>query len=205
MTGVQTCALPISLPSGAGAPPAPAPVANQPFAGIPAARLAPAGKRYVLQVSGDLAMLLVVMWLISMALMFVLGQHWRSSGGAGLAAGAAGHRDTPAVNAPAAKRQGDFVYVLKSQSSTNAETARLFEADAQRLNDFVRKNPANGWKPFFGVRQPSNGGIELAFGVVDGVWGIAKEDFVAFAKLLSEPTSKNGAGYASARWVKVDP
>jgi hypothetical protein len=191
-----------ALPSGGNVAVALTPQ-PQAFAGMPAARLGPAGKRYVLQVSGDLAMLLVVMWLISMALMFVLGQHWRSSGGAGLAAGAAGNRELPG-NIPAAKRQGDWVYVLQSQPNATVESSQFFEERARSLNDFVRQNANRGWKGYFGVRKPSNGGVELAYGLVDGVWGIDQAEFVAFAKLLADPTSKGGGGYASARWVKVD-
>lgn len=190
-----------ALPSG-GVPVVP--VSTQPFAGAPAAaRLGPAGKRYVLQVSGELATLLVVMWLISMALMFVLGQHWRGSGGAGLASGPAGNRDIPAV-APVSKRQGDYVYVLRSQANATVEVTRSFEEDAKRLNDYVRTNPNRGWKPYFGVRTPANGGVELAFGLVDGVWGIDKEGFTAFAKLLADPQSKGGGGFTNTRWMKVD-
>lgn len=196
-----------ALPSG-GMPPLSPPLSQpqQPFAGGPAARLGPGGNRYVLQISGDLAMLLVVMWLISMALMFVLGQHWRSSGGAGLAAGAAGNRET--ANAPAApgKRLGDWVYVLRSQPNAPVDAVSQYEGEARKLNDAMRlpQNASRGWKPYFGVRKPVNGGVELVFGAVDGVWGVDKSEFEAFAKLLAEPTSKSGGGYASARWMKVD-
>jgi hypothetical protein len=193
-----------ALPSG-GAPAVASPPALQPpFAGVPAARMPPGGNRYVLQISGDLAMLLVVMWLISMALMFVLGQHWRSSGGAGLAAGAAGNRETPAAPAVVGKRQGDWVYLLQSQPNATVEATQFFEERARSLNEFVRQNSGRGWKPYFGVRKPANGGVELAYGLVDGVWGIDQADYVAFAKLLADPTTKGGGGFASARWVKVD-
>lgn len=194
-----------ALPTG-GMPPLSPPLSQpqQPFAGGPAARLGPGGNRYVLQISGDLAMLLVVMWLISMALMFVLGQHWRSSGGAGLAAGAAGNRETPSVPAPPGKRLGDWIYLLQSQPNSTVEATQFFEERARSLNDFVRQNANRGWKPYFGVRKPTNGGVELAYGLVDGVWGIDQAEFVAFAKLLADPTSKGGGGFASARWVKVD-
>jgi hypothetical protein len=195
-----------ALPTG-GVPVLPSsPAMQPPFAGVPAARMPPGGNRYVLQISGDLAMLLVVMWLISMALMFVLGQHWRSTGGAGLAPGAAGHRDTLAVTPPPGKRLGDWVYILKSQPSAPVDAVNLYEVEARQLNDAMRQpqNSSRGWKPYFGVRKPVNGGVELVFGVVDGVWGVDKGEFAAFAKLLAEPASKSGGGYASARWVKVD-
>jgi hypothetical protein len=169
---------------------------------VSATGLGQGGKRYVLQLSGDLAMLLVVVWLISMALMFVLGQHWRSTGGAGLAAGPAGSRELPVV-APA-KRLGDWAYLLESSSNATESNISHFEERARTLNDFVLKNPGRGGRPYFGVRRPPNGGIELAYGMVDGVWGIDQKDHLPFAKLLADPQSKGGAGYSSARWVKVD-
>jgi hypothetical protein len=196
-----------ALPSGGVVPTQsalnPAPAAA-PFAGVQTNRLGPAGNRYVLQVSGDLAMLLVVIWLISMALMFVLGQHWRSSGGAGLAPGPAGNRDTATAAVAPGKRQGDWIYVLLSQTTATVEATQFFEERARNLNEFVRQNANRGWKPYFSVRKPVNGGIELAFGYADGVWGIDQAEFVAFAKILAEPQPKGG-GFASARWVKVDP
>ena len=200
MPSVTVQPLSQALPSGA-MPTSPAQV-PQPFAGIPANRMASAGNRYVLQVSGELATTLVVMWLITMALMFFLGQHLRSNSGAGFAAGTTGNRD---VQAPSSlKRQGDWVYILDSNSTMTAQSMHAIEQRARELNDFVLKNPTSGWKAYFGVRKPDNGGVELVFGEVDrAVFGIDKSVFEAFAKMLSQPTAKNGGGYASARWVKV--
>ena len=167
-----------------------------------AARLGPGGKRYVLQLSGDMAMLLLVVWIASMAVMFVLGQYWRSSGGAGLAAGPAGNRDV--VTTPVGKRNGDHILLLQSAPTATVESVSFFEERARSLNDFVRQNNKSGWKPYFGVRKPVNGGVELAFGVVDGAWGINQSVYIEFAKLLSQPTAKGGAGYGQARWVKIE-
>jgi hypothetical protein len=167
-----------------------------------AARLGPGGKRYVLQLSGDMAMLLLVVWIASMAVMFVLGQYWRTTGGAGLAAGPAGNRDV--ATTPVGKRHGDHILLLQSAPTATVESVNFFEERARSLNDFVRQNNKAGWKPYFGVRKPNNGGVELAFGVVDGAWGINQSDYIDFAKLLSQPTAKGGAGYGQARWVKIE-
>ncbi len=185
------------------APVAAAPVPSaQSYLNQNAARFSPGGKRYVLQLSGDMAMLLVVVWVASMAVMFVLGQYWRSAGGAGLASGPAGNREISA--APTAKRQGDTILLLQSAPNATVESVSFFEERARNLNEFVRKSADKGWKPYFGVRKPINGGVELAFGYVDGVWGINQSEFIEFAKLLSQPTNKGGAGYGQARWVKVE-
>jgi hypothetical protein len=166
-------------------------------------RIAPnVGKRYVLQLSGDMAMLLMVVWIASMAAMFMLGQYWRSVGGAGLAAGPAGNREVPVENA--GPRQGDAILLLQSVPTATVESLSFFEESARKLNDYVKQNSSRGWKPYFGVRKPINGGVELAYGLVNGTWGINQNDFADIAKILSQPQSKGGAGYGQARWIKVD-
>ncbi len=192
-TGIQPPNIP---PTAVVQPP------SQSYLNPGAVRLGPGGKRYVLQLSGDMAMLLLVVWIASMAVMFVLGQYWRTSGGAGLAAGPAGNRDVAA--APVGKRQGDTILLLQSAPNATVESVSFFEERARSLNDFVRQNNKAGWKPYFGVRKPVNGGVELAFGVVDGAWGVNQSDYIEFAKLLSQPLDKRGAGYGQARWIKVE-
>lgn len=203
MPSVTVQPLSQALPSGA-MPTSPAQV-PQPFAGIPANRMASAGNRYVLQVSGELATTLVVMWLITMALMFFLGQHLRSNSGAGFAAGTTGNREASAVGSAAA-RQGDWIYILESKSKVTAESLQSYQSKAKTWNDYVLQNPQPGWKSYFGVRTPDNGGVEFVFGEVDrSVYGIDRPEFEAFAKRLSQPVDKDGGGFASARWVKVTP
>jgi hypothetical protein len=162
-------------------------------------------KRYVLQLSGDLAMLLMVAWLSSMALMFVLGKNWRASPGAGLAPGPAGERSVPSETLPAApRRQGDWVLVLQSSPTATAEYETYFQSRANSLNDFVRRDHTHGWKPYFGVRKPNSGGIQLVFGDVDGQFGVVRDDFLAFATLLAKPEKDGGASYGSASWVRIE-
>jgi hypothetical protein len=178
-------------------PAAPAPVQPLPPAVAP-------GKRYVLQLSGDLAMLLMVVWLVSMALMFYLGKNWHPGAGAGLAPGDAGHRESAAAEAPPVRRQGDYIYVLISEPTVTPKNEAEYRSLAQHWNEVVERNPGRGWKPYFDVRKPGNGGIELVFGSVDGQFGINKDEFVAFADLLSKPVSSHGGGFLRARWVRID-
>ena len=157
------------------------------------------GKRYVLQLSGDMAMLLMVMWLLSMALMFYFGQHWKNSAVAGVGASSAD------VALPGgAKRQGDHLLLLESMQTATVENEKYYQEKAVRLNDFMTKNASRGWKPYFGVLKPKkSGGLHLVFGVVEGTPGIAKEDFLAFAELLAKPQSLSGGGFGSASWVEL--
>jgi hypothetical protein len=195
-TGPQVSVQPLAqaLPQGRGAglPP-------------PLSHLPSSGKRYVLQLSGDLATLLMVAWLVSMAVMFVLGKNWRAAPGAGLAPGEAGHREAvESVTPMPARRQGDYVLVLTSSMSATSEIESSYAIRAKELNDYVARNPSHGWKQYFGVRKPASGGIQLVFGDVDGQYGLVKDDFLAFAALLAKPTKDGGAGYASSLWVRID-
>jgi hypothetical protein len=162
-------------------------------------------KRYVLQLSGDLAMLLMVAWLASMAVMFVLGKNWRASPGAGLAEGKAGERNPPSEPVAATPRRlGDWVLVLLSYPTVSAEYETYFQSRANGLNDIVRRDHTHGWKPYFGVRKPSSGGIQLVFGEVDGQFGVPRDEFLAFATLMAKPDKDGGGNFGSASWVRVE-
>jgi hypothetical protein len=177
----------------------------------PLAPLPSSGRRYVLQLSGDLAMLLMVAWLASMAVMFVLGKNWRGAPGAGLAPGAAGNRvaieatdATASSPSTPAHRLGDYVLVLQSSPNATADIENYFKGRAKELNEYVARNPSHGWKQYFGLRRPSSGGVQLVFGEADGQYGIPRDDYLTFAALLAKPTKDGGAGYASSTWVRVD-
>jgi hypothetical protein len=177
--------------------------ASPPFQAPP--YLPNSSKRYVMQISGDLAGLLMVAWLVSMALMFVLGKNWRASPGAGLAPGQAGER-VPPSEPPAAptRRQGDWVLVLQSSPTATAEYETYFQSRANSLNEVVRRDHSNRWKPYFGVRRPSSGGIQLVFGEVDGQFGVSRDEFLSLASLLAKPEKDGGGNFASEVWVKVE-
>lgn len=156
------------------------------------------GKRYVLQLSGDMAMLLMVVWLLSMALMFYFGQHWKSSSVVG-----AGSPAAETAGLGSAKRQGDHLLLLKSTPNATVDEEKKYQEQVAQLNDLMVKNASRGWKPYFGVLKPKkSGGLHLVFGVVDGAPGVAKEDFLAFAELLAKPQGQGGGGFGSASWVE---
>jgi hypothetical protein len=191
--GVNLQPLSQALPQQSPPAPAPAPLPSLP------AHLGQGGKRYVLQLSGDMAMLLMVVWLLSMALMFYFGQHWKNS-----AAVAGGGAVADAAAPGSAKRQGDHLLLLKSTPNATPENEKAYQEQAAQLNDFMIKNASRGWKPYFGVLKPrKSGGLHLVFGVVDGTPGIAKEDFLAFAELLAKPQGQSGGGFGSASWVDL--
>lgn len=157
------------------------------------------GKRYVLQLSGDMAMLLMVVWLVSMALMFYFGQLWKSPSAVGVGAPVA---ETTGLGS--AKRQGDHLLLLQSTPNATVDEEKKYQDKATQLNDFMAKNANRGWKPYFGVLKPKkSGGLHLVFGVVEGTPGIAKEDFLAFAELLAKPQGQGGGGFGSASWVDL--
>lgn len=102
------------------------------------------------------------------------------------------------------KRQGDSLYVLKSVPSFNEQAKKQWQAEADRLNGVMQQNAAKGWKPYFGVREPENGGLQFVFGYANGQFGIDRVAFEDFARLLAGPTAKGGGGYTSAKWVPLE-
>jgi hypothetical protein len=164
------------------------------------------GKRYVMQMSLDVAMLLVVAWIVCMVVMFLLGRLMATPRGAGLAAGDAGHRgeitDTSTSGAGAANRQGDYVLVLQAHKQ-DAEWENFLKGRAKMLNTYALANARSGWKPYFGVRKVVSGDVQLVFGDVDGHFGISKEGFYLLAQKLVTSQDQNGGGYTTATWENV--
>jgi hypothetical protein len=101
-------------------------------------------------------------------------------------------------------RHGDWVLVLQSSPTATAEYLTYFQNRASALNDFVRRDHTHRWEPYFGVRKPDSGGIQLVFGEVDGQFGVVREDFPAFTTLLTKSEKDGGTGFPSASWVRVE-
>ncbi len=178
---------------------------QQADASLPQAPMPPRGK-FGMHLSGQFAVTLIVLWIASCVLCFVLGQHERERrtppAATTFAAGDAGNRDAPDPAKSAVKPLGDHVLVLTSENTFSADLERAYQDRAVQLNDIMLKNASRGWKPFFGVRRPTNGGLQLVFGeVAPGVFGVNKKDFEDFARLMAQP---KGGGYASAKWVPLN-
>ncbi len=180
----------------------------------PAAALAGIGRgrRQAIQLSVSLASTIGVLWLFSCVLFFVIGRQYEksqvrptppSNPGAGFAAGDAGYRELAAPVETVSAHQGNALLILEAKPVANAEVLKAQQARADQLNEFVRKQKNTKWAPYFGVRQPVNGGTELVFGMTaPGVFGVAKDDFKDFARTLAAP-APSGGGFVSAKWITL--
>ena len=183
---------------------------------VPPPGVAPSHRRHVLQLSGELATVIFLIWLVTLVASFFVGQHFGKRGvapedpGAGYAAGDAGARApraaTPAeapvnaTRAPATAGQpaaGNSILVLASVARANPDDEQRFANDAKRLNQYAEQNARSGYKPWFGVRKPASGGLQLVFGVVNGQFGVNKDEFASFTDALDR------AGYKGAHWIRV--
>jgi hypothetical protein len=147
---------------------------------------------------------------VTLVIAFFIGKHvggraMVTDPGAGYASGSAGVRaprtppetaEDPAVKASAVA--GGYVLVLQSVARASAESESKMSSNARQLNDFAAQNPSHGFKPWFGVRRPSNGGLQLIYGVVDGKFGVNKDGLANLADIFDR------AGYKDAHWVRVD-
>lgn len=193
----QTAPLPVSaLRPAPLAPAAPSSVPVNPNLYPPAS----GSRRYVIQVSSEMAMLIVLIGLCSMVACYVLGRYHGGVGaGAGLASGPAGSRETVA-EAPAAAPS--YILVLQSEVAT-ADAVNRYRLGAKQLNDWAQGvGSRSGLKPWFGLREPANGNIELVYGMVNGRLGLPEKDAKAHA-FLTKPRHENGGGYGQAAWMVV--
>lgn len=210
------------------APPGPPPLppgesaTGTPAAGLPAGRGHPPAQpgyqvlsppppgRLVLQVPFSLASTLVLVWVLSVALAYVLGSRIGAAGhvpqekpGTPVSAPQEGTEKEVLAPAPG-QRLGDSIYVMKRISSWTAKDRVDLLKEADRLNDLMRRKEYadKGWKPFFGVREPQNGTLELVFGRANNTWGVDRRQFEDFIRVLAAPASKGGGGWSGA-WQSV--
>lgn len=95
---------------------------------------------------------------------------------------------------------GDHVLVLESYARYSASGEQRFVEIAERYNAMAREFADRGYQPWFGVRRPSSGGLQLVFGALDGnVFGIPDDDALA-KKMFDEMRSSR---FPTAFWVKI--
>lgn len=175
-----------------------------------------------------LALMLAVLFVASVVGAYALGSSGPqpSAGGLGPAPGEAGSRDAQTIaqqreqqreqsttrttasvpigttprSAPAVQPRGDHVLVLESLPRYSAPAAERFQAVADRYNEMAREFAADGYQPWFGVRRPSSGGLQLVFGALaDDVFGVPDNDALA-QKMF---TDLRAARFPTAFWVKI--
>ncbi|HYE08528.1 MAG TPA: hypothetical protein VEL07_23670 [Planctomycetota bacterium] len=180
----------------------------------PAPQATPAGgppRTPLLTLSNELASFLVILWLITLVIAFVVGRsqapRQQVDPGADYAAGPAGHRDPGAAKAakPAAAAGERAVLVVMSAkvgTYTAAHEAQ-YEAQAREMN---RRAIAAGdpYKPWFAVRKPANGDLQMVWGYVDGAFGVDREAHDAFRESLVKIEDGGKKPYAGVFWLPVD-
>ena len=67
----------------------------------------------------------------------------------------------------------------------------------------MQSNAARGWKPWFALREPASGQLQLVFGKDGDTWGVDKDSWREFQKIMSAPTP-NGGGYPAASWIPAE-
>ena len=166
--------------------------------------------RGTLQLSMQVGLILLLLWVGTLIAAYYLGirQGTRDS------SDSVGNRPTTAEAPPTkpqdpetpapGKRQGDSIFVLTSTPSFTPSLKQQWQTEVDRLNGVMRQNEAKGWKPYFALREPENGGLQFVFGQANGRFGIDRAQFEDLARQLAAPKTKGGGGYASAKWLAVD-
>ena len=166
--------------------------------------------RGTLQLSLQVGLVLLLLWLGSLAAAYFLGiRQGTRTGGDSVenrpAAAEAPPTKPQEPESPApGRRQGDSIFVLTSTPSFTPALKQQWQVEVDRLNGVMKQNEAKGWRPYFALREPENGGLQFVFGQANGRFGIDRAQFEDLARQLAAPKAKGGGGYASAKWLAVD-
>ncbi len=165
------------------------------------------GGRGVLELPTQLAVTLMLVWLMTLVATFMMGR-WSAPTSTEVTAApvatVAGTKPQDPEAPAKGKRLGDSIFVLRSLPRFTDKEKADYQKLATRLNGLCRDNAAKGWKDYFTVREPENGGLELVFGYANGQYGIDRQQFRDFAAMLQRPTEKGGGGYVAAVWKSVE-
>lgn len=183
---------------------APAPVTMPPAANPTPTMYPPASgsRHYIIQLSAEMAMTIVVMWFLSLAICFYLGMRAGNGSGAGLAAGLAGNREVSESAAQPADKPGALVVLVLDTAPATSSTRSSYGQSAKKWNDWASINPSYGVRPWFGVREPRNGNIELVYGLMGGKFGLPGKD-LKLGEFFSRP-APDGPGFGRATWHTVE-
>ncbi len=176
---------------------APYPVAHPTFP-------APGPARGTLELPTQMAVTLMLVWLTTLVAAFLIGRFSAPTGPELAPAPVAANGKPQDPETPSNRRQGDAIFVLKAIPRFTDVQKAAWQKEVDRLNALCRTNAAKGWKDYFALREPENGGLEFVFGYVNGQFGIDQKPFRDFAALLQKPTDKGGAGYVSATWKTLE-
>lgn len=165
----------------------------------------PPGGKAVIQLPISLAITLGLVLIALCATFFVVGQTLGKKSSGGSAPVAIDQDDAPAPKpvADKPKASGHLLLLKTIPSATSADKAK-WEAEVKRLNDIMVKSSARGWKPLFALREPPSGHLQLVFGKDSEKWGVDKDSWLDFQKIMTAPTTSNGAGYTSASWIPAE-
>jgi hypothetical protein len=179
---------------------------NLPEGGMPS----PRGVRIGTEVLATMA----VVWLLTVVVAFIAGQQTASTDAPPVAMDDGGNYRVPSGGGTAgvpggggdrsggdAALGGRFVLVLKSARTSTPEIEKEFQSLAERLNQAVNnpQSQADGYRPWFGVRRPDSGGIQLVFGEIEGRFGIDHTSTIA-ERVYQD---LKGKYFRDAMWVQV--
>ena len=151
---------------------------------------------------------LLVLWILSVAIAYSLGPGSSAApGDPGVvqAAGTAGigpsetEQQSRSGVGPVVPTQDRDYLVLKSVRRFTSQALEEFKTLARKLNKVAVRYP-DTLKPYFGVRKTRNQGLQLIFGVKDGVTGVNKDQFPNLKQIMINSNADNERGFPDAYW-----
>ncbi len=169
--------------------------------------------RGTLQLPVQIAVTLLCLWLVTLMAAWYLGMRQGRADGPATdntkavaekaPASGGGDRQDPEGSATPTGRLGDSIYVLQAVPTFTPEMKVTWQKAVDQYNTSMTAHPERGWKPYFALREPENGGLQFVFGYANGQYGIDRTKFEDLARLLAAPAGKGGSGFATAKWMSV--
>lgn len=151
---------------------------------------------------------LLVLWILSVAIAYSLGPGStaapsdpgivQATGPAGLGPSEIEQQSRSGVGPVVPTQDRDYL-VLKSVRRFTNQALEEFKALARKLNKVALRYP-DTLKPYFGVRKTRNQGLQLIFGVKDGVTGVNKDHFPNLKQIMINSNADNERGFPDAYW-----
>lgn len=177
-------------------PPIDAPIAPAPMPAF-AATWPSAPTRPALTLPWEVATILFLLWVGSLVGVYFIG-HQVGTRATVVAQGPQAGTPQGRIENTSATPARRSLLVLSSVSKATPEAERKLKANADMLNNHARNHANQGYQPWFGVRKPTNGGLQLVFGMAENQTGVDRDAFAAFAEALIR------AGYKDAHWIPLD-
>jgi hypothetical protein len=163
----------------------------------------PPSGRFVLHIPASLALTLALVWLLTLVVAYMVGTQWGRQGATSATAPVPGAAEAAQAAPVEARKPAERWLVVLRTEPVTADRRKQYRDAVKSWNDYVDRTGPKALRPWFAMREPANGQIELVYGRQGDTWGIDREAGQEAFAMLSAP-KPGGGGFGAAKWVKAE-